>query len=89
MRVVAAQTPLALLQGFMLEFNLICQGTDILMTFDTEGIAGFVENKRVIGCVGVVAGDTIAFNDNFVGAAGVIRHHFLVATAAQGADVRD
>ena len=89
MGVVAAQTPFALLQRFMLEFNLIRPGTDILMAFDTEGIAGFAEDKRVIGSVGVVAGDTIALNDNFMGAAGLIRHHFLMATAAQRVDIRD
>ena len=88
MGVVAAQTPLVLLHGFVLEFYLIRQGTDVLMALDTEGIAGFVENKGVIGSVGVVAGDTVAFNDDFVGAAGLIRHHFLVAAAAQRIDIR-
>ena len=48
MRVVAAQTSLVFVQGFMLEFNLIDPVTDVLMTFDTEHIAGFIENKSVI-----------------------------------------
>ena len=87
MGIVAAQTAFALLQGFMLEGSLICLCSDILMTFDTEGVAGFDENKRVIRSMGIVAGDAIAFYDNLVGAAGLIRHHFLVATVAQCGDI--
>lgn len=43
MRIVAAQTPLARCQRFVLELNGLGLGADILVAFETQLIAGFVE----------------------------------------------
>lgn len=89
MRVVAAHTALSLLHRLVLEFNLIGPGADILVAFDTQCVAGFAENKAVIGTVSAVAGDAVAFDNHFVGTAGIIRDHVLMAPAAQRADIGD
>jgi len=88
-RIVAVETALVLLQRFMLILRLLRHGTDVLVAFDTQRIAGFVEKEPVIRPVGTMAGLAVAFNDHLVGAARLIRYDVLVAAAAKGFDIRN
>jgi len=86
-RIVAVQTALVLLQRFMLVLRVLSHGTDVLVAFDTQCIAGFFENEPVIRPVGIMTGLAVAFNDHLVSAARLIRYDLLMATAAKCIDV--
>ena len=83
MRIVAVQTSLAGFQRVMLELNGLRLGADIFVTFKTQLIAGFVKIKAVTRSMGIVAGDAIAFYDQFVGAARLLRYFVFVAIFAE------
>ena len=88
MRIVAVQTSLGALQGIMLVPRRFSHGADVLVAFDTQRIAGFVENETVFRPMGIMAGLAVAFNDNLVDAARLIRQDILMAAAAKRFDVR-
>jgi hypothetical protein len=88
-RIVAVKTALVLLQGVMFVLHVLSHVSNIFMTFDTQRVAGFVKNERVIRSVGIMAGLAVAFNDHLVGAARLIRHDLLMAAAAKRFDVGD
>ena len=62
---------------------------DILVAFEAQGIARFVEQEAVIRAVGIVAGLAVAFDDHLMNAARLIRHDLLMATAAKRIGVQN
>lgn len=85
---MAAQTALALVQRLMLEAGILRLAADIFVAFETELIAGFAENEGIVGTMGVVTGNAIAFDHDLVGAASFVRYHTFVATAAKCGHIR-
>jgi hypothetical protein len=68
--------------GAMFEFHFGNGIADVLMTLDTESISWFKENKLIVGCVGIVAFNTIAFPHHVMNALWIFRQNSVMTLHA-------